>query len=346
MSLNTINQKLAWKSILLVATSLILIGGCNQKAGNGEQGTIISGNIQFPETNKLYFYSFADSVDFFLARQTPIDSALIQANGDFSFHLTNGAQYVFKLQLNGKELLSNLLILPGDKLEINFYGKQHTPKIVPYGNAAKFNSFLLKFVDKFYKEKEVKNEYYIASNYMDPNHYEIYTNKRKKDMLNFFNSYFENDSILPVYSSFVVNSIYYELASDRLMYLWKKRMKGEPIAPDSSFFYFTEPSFVQNSSAFVTPSYIRFLNLYIKDTYERMVERGELPLNKKDKLIPSVEKYRIASELLDGTFEDAALYSIIVNDGNDVSDSTINVYKTRTSLDALKASFKSKYGFN
>ena len=308
--------------------------------------TTVSGNIQPPAQSKIYFYSYADSVDFYLARQSPIDSAVIAQNGDFVFELKIDKPFVFSLQHDNKTLVSSLFLNPGDQLEIRFYGKQRIPKITPFGQEAKFNTYLLNFIDTFYNETTRHNEYYIASNYMDLQQYATYTDKRKKEMLDFFNSYFENETIKPVYTEFAVQSISYELASDRIMYLWKKRMKGEPVMPDSAYLQFTNSSFVENNKAFITPSYIRFINLYLKDTYERMVETGALPVNKGDTLIAAVEKYKLAGKLFKPPYRDAVLYNLLINESKVVTDKEIVSGPGKAGLDTLITLFETKYSLN
>lgn len=329
--------------ILSWITAFFALAGCNQQPAGDDGSTTITGNMQRSSAGKIYFYSYADSVDFFLARTTPLDSAIVDEQGNFSFKLKINTPHVFSLQHGNRNLVSNLLISKGDQLQFKFYGNNNIPKITPFGDEAKFNTFLLNFVDTFYNDTTTHNEYYIASNYMDAAQFAAYNDRRKKNMIDYFNRYFENDSLQSEYRDYALQTICYELASDRLMYLWKKRMKGESVAPDSSFFNFTNPSFVENEAAFITPSYIRFLNLYIKDTYERMVEKGELPVNKTDKLIPPVEKYKLANTMLTGKFREAVLYNIILNDQHDVSREEIASKIAPASLDRLITSFKSKY---
>ena len=125
---------------------------------------------------------------------------------------------------------------------------------------------------------------------MDIHQFTTYNNNRKQKQLNFFAKFFANDSINTDFRNYVVNTINYGIAVDRLMYIWKKRMKSENIYGDSTYFSFETPDFIENINAFNCPAYIRFLNLYIKDTYERMVEKGELTIDKSEVLKPSVEK--------------------------------------------------------
>jgi hypothetical protein len=324
----------------------LLFTGCTTTSKDKSGLTFIKGNIQLPASGKIYFYSYADSIDFYLARQSPVDSVTVAQNGDFAFELKIDKPYVFSLQHDKKTLVSSLFINPGDQLEIRFYGKQHLPRITPFGPEAKFNTYLLNFIDTFYNETNRHNEYYIASNYMDLQQYATYTDKRKREMLAFFNGYFNNDTLKTVYSDFAIQSICYELASDRIMYLWKKRMKGEPVIPDSAYLNYADPSFVENSKALITPSYIRFINLYLKDVFERMVETGTLPANEGDSLIVAVEKYKLALKLFNPPFRDVVLFNLLINEMNVVTDSEVVSSPGKAGLDTLISLFEKKYDLN
>jgi hypothetical protein len=205
-----------------------------------------------------------------------------------------------------------------------------------------YNKFLLQFIDSFY-QGENKHEYYIATNYMDILEFTTYNEKRKQKQLFFFNTFFKNDSINTDFKDYALNTINYGIAVDRLMYLWKKRMKSENIFGDSSFFAFETPSFIENRGAFNCPAYIRFLNLYIKDEYERKVEKGELPLDKSEKLVPEVEKYRLALRLLKKPYCNVVIYNIIQIDMNGIgNESTIDAPSVN-SMDSMESWFRRKY---
>jgi hypothetical protein len=314
--------------------------------GSDDKKTIIKGHIEFPVSDKIYFYSYRDTAATYLETMSVIDSSLIDKNGNYAFSLSPKILSSFNLVSGGNNLATNLFITPGEKIILNFIGKNNQPEFFPSGEAAKFNSYLVKFIDTFYKVQATKQEYYIATNYMDINAFASYNETRKQKQLEFFNSFFKYDPLKKDFKDYALNSIYYSIAADRLMYLWKKRMKGETVTADSSYFSFATPSFIENKNALLCPSYIRFLNLYIKDTFERMVERGELPLIKSEKLIPQVEKYKLALRLLKKPYCDVVLYNIIVGDLNDVAEKNHASHSSGISLDSLTVCFINKYGLN
>ncbi|MBL7923883.1 MAG: hypothetical protein JNL88_06770 [Bacteroidia bacterium] len=293
--------------------------------------------MEFPPAGKVYFMSYPDSVRLFLGRQEAMDSAEVDKNGAFILKPSVRMPAVFSLRCGNMDLAANLLIRPGDKLDFKFSGKDQEAVVDSKGEASDFNAFLLRFIRQFYKEPGVKNQYYIASNYMEPPAFEEYTLGRRDAMLDFYKTDDVGTGKDPLFRDYIHFTIQYEFACDRLMYIWKKRMKGHPVTPDSAYFSFAEPGFIENPKAFVTPSYIRFINLYLKESYESKVERGELPLVKGLALIPSVEKYRMARSGYHSPVQEALLYNLILNDLDPGGKAG------GAALDSLEKVFRHKY---
>jgi hypothetical protein len=319
---------------------LFSVAGCHSVDSDS---TVIKGNIQFPPAGKIYFYSFSDSIDIFLENKSVMDSAIIDQNGNYEFklHLKNSS--AFDLVCGKKNLATNLFISPGDKIKIVFSGKENITHVISDGEAAKFNSYLVQYLDTFYRAPSVKDEYYIGTNYMDIQQFTTYSERRKQRQLDFYTDYFKGDVVEREFNNYALNTISYGIAVDRLMYVWKKRMKGENIVVDSSYYNFATTEFLENKDAFNCPAYIRFLNLYIKDIYERMVERGELPIDESERLIPAVEKYNLALQLLNGPSRDAVLCNIIYSDMHNVAAAEPADRKRKQPLDSMLMTFRKKY---
>ncbi|MBK5285793.1 MAG: DUF4369 domain-containing protein [Bacteroidia bacterium] len=330
-------------SIIISFLYGIVLSGCNP---HDLGSTIIKGNIPFPSADKIYFYSFADSTDIFLENKVAMDSSVIDKNKNYSFSFQLKNSCVFDLIIGNKNLATNLFISPGDKITINFSGKNNESEIISSGDAGKYNTYLIKYLDAFYKNPKTKEEYYIGTNYMDIHHFVLYNESRKQEQLVFFNNFFANDELKKDFRDYALNTINYGIAVDRLMYLWKKRMKGETVIADSSYFSFATPEFIENKSAFNCPAYIRFLNLYIKDTYERMVDNGELPHDKSTRLIPAVEKYKLALRILHKPFRDVVLFNIIFSDMHNVTEKNISHALPEIALDSMIVRFNKKYSLN
>jgi hypothetical protein len=328
--------------VVLLLACFAFTGCFSDHKENGSESNV-KGHIQFPEKDKIYFYSYADSIDLFTDHKSAMDSAMIDKDGNYSFPLHHKNPLVFNLVNGDKNLVTNFFITPGDHLKINFVGKDQKIEIFPSGNAARYNAYLVKFLYAFYQEPLAKQQYYIVSNYMDLSQFTSYNETRRQEQVSFFKNFFRDDSLTKEFKDYALNTINYGAAVDRLMYLWKKRMKGEHVEADSTYFNFETSSFIENQDAFSTPSYSRFLNLYIKDTYERMVEHGELPLNKSEKLIPQVEKFKLAIKLLNRPYRDAVLYTIIPGDMNDVGNMNAQHAPSNISLDSMIVWFTHKY---
>ena len=329
--------------ISALAFFCFIFSGCFSNQKEDAQSTVIKGHIQFPEKDKIYFYSYADSADLFLDNKSAMDSALIDKDGNYLFTLHFKNPFVFNLVIGNKNLVTNFFIGPGDHMKINFVGKDHAVEIFPSGDVAKYNTYLLKFLYTFYQDPLIKQQYYIVSNYMDLQQFVSYNESRKQEQLNFFQNFFRNDSLHKEFKDNALNTINYGIAVDRLMYLWKKRMKGQRVDADSTYFSFETSSFVENIEAFSCPSYIRFLNLYIKDTYERMVEGGKLSAGKSGNPIPQVEKFKLAKRLLDRPYCDVVLYNVIRADMNDVANKNERHQSSKIPLDSMITWFIDKY---
>ena len=287
--------------------------------------------------------SFADTIDLYLEKKSALDSSLIDEKGNYTLTLHIKNPCAFNLQCGKKNLAANLFLSPGDNLEMNFIGKNHKPFIKRSGPEAKYNNYLIQFVDSFYNDPVLKPQYYIASNYMDLKQFVSYTDTRKQHQLGFFQSFFKGDSLRPEFRDYAVNTIEYGIAVDRLLYLWKKRMKSEAVNPDSGYYYFATPSYLENKHAFSCPAYIHFLNLYIMDTYVRMLEKGALPEKKSAALIPQVEKYKLAVQLLKPPFRDVVLLGIITNEINSMAqEDTTKPGSSASMIDKIEW-FKNKY---
>jgi len=331
--------------ILLISIAF-LFSACNGSDKSQSGSTVVEGTIQNPADGKIYFYTYIDSASLYLDNKSLIDSSAVDNKGHYSFTLPNNSPVIFNLQMGSNILANNLFLIPGAHLEINFTGKDNTPEINSSGHDSFYNKFLLQFLDSFFRDSSVRNEYYIASNYMDIHQFTEYIEKRKQKQLNFFNDYFKGDSLNNYFKNYCLNTINYGIASDKLYYLWKKRMKVENIRGDSSFFSFETKSFIENADALNCPAYIRFLNLYIKDTYERMVERGELPINRANKLIPQVEKYKLAVRLLERPYRDVVLYNLIHSEMNEIGNETSKYEAPTNSLDFMINWFCKKYAIS
>jgi hypothetical protein len=278
---------------------------CNTNNRQKENNIIIRGTLRHPGSDPLYLFSFPDTGAIYRETKEITDTAYFDHDGNYSFSISAAMPMTFDIGFKGKTLAVNLFACPGDRLEINFPGNDQLPEIDPGTPAGKFNKFLVLFLETFYVNPANKQEYYISTNYMDGTEFAKYNERRRSNQYKLFEDYYGGDSVRKEYKNYLVNTIEYGIGVDRLMYVWKKRMKNLPVTVDAkTYFNFETPSYVQNGSAFYCPAYIRFLNLYIKDIYDRKIEQGEISADSREGKIPAIGKYGLAEKLLSRPFRD------------------------------------------
>jgi len=319
---------------------LLIFVSCKPESRGRAGAIVVHGTIEFPAGKYVYLYSYPDTPTVYGMDKVKTDSCLINEKGGFELSMAVGFPVAFDLS-DGKDfLVSNLFACPGDEIEIVFGGKGHIPSVNDKNEAGWFNSFLVTLADSFYIDPAVKHEYYVTSNYLDRQQYEQYTNERRQRELMLFNNYFRDDSLRKEYKDYALNTIEYGIAIDRLMYVWKKRMKGQSVVIDPTYFSFLTPGFMQNATGFSCPAYIRFLNLYIKETYERKLVTGELKTGVG--FNPSVEKFKFAEQLLPAPYRDAVLYNIVLSDLHGITGGG-TFAPGKLSLDSMVSYFKVKH---
>ena len=179
----------------ILSLVFVVFAGCNSDRHKNSGIAIIQGNIQFPVNDKIYFYSYADSADIYLENKSAMDSSMVDKKGNYIFKLRCKNPLVFNLESGNKNLVTNLFISPGDDITINFSGKNNIPQVTPFSKAAEYNVYLIKFLDAFYLDPLVKQQYYIVSNYLDLNQFISYNEERKQSQLQFFKGFFREDSL-------------------------------------------------------------------------------------------------------------------------------------------------------
>lgn len=330
-----------------LAIILFAISACKSSSKEEQSGTVIAGNIKNAPDSFVYYKTYKDSVDLFLGIKTTIDSARIDANGNFELHPNVDSVSVFTLVCGNRDLIANALLTENGHLDITFTGKDFSPVIMSKNELSDYNSFLLKLIYKFYKKPDIKQEYYIASNYMDAMPYADYNAKRLDAMLDFYTENWGKRSSNQLYYDYAVYTMKYECAADRLMFLWKHRMKNLPVDPDSTYFNYTSQKFLNNPQAYISPSYIRFVNLYLKDKYETLAVAGKVvPGAEQFASVPPVQKYILASSLFEKPILNAVLYNLLLSDLKDVDNKDLSSVPSTRNLDSLELNFKLKYNLN
>ncbi len=297
-----------WIYILLILD--ILCGACNSPTPTDPDHSVIKGNIEYPSARMIYLFSFADSNAKYSGIRTPIDSAIIDKHGDYVFSFKLKECSVCDLRIGEKMVEPNLFLCKGETLTINFTEKENKPLITGDDITAKQNNYLQKFLQKFYSDPEVKQFYYISSNYLPVTEYSAYMEKRRNEQKTFYDEFFRSNKPEKEFADYATSEIEYQNAADKLMCVWKKRMKGEDATQDSTYDRLSDRSFLENSRAVKSPAYFHFLTLYVSDIYERLLAERKIPKNATDRLDPLYEKRNIASEYLNGIARDIVLRNL------------------------------------
>ena len=320
-----------------------LLNACSSGDSVPGDQAFIRGKINFPDRNVVYFCSYANEVDRAIGQKTTLDSAITDAEGNYLLKTHWTKPDLFDLKNGSKDLVSNFFICPGDEVVLNFPDKQQHVKISGAGKSVSYCKFINALVDTFYNEPQTHHQYYIESNYYTPVYYGTFCDDRRSRKMEMFNHSFKEYEISSDFKNLMVSEITYQSAVDRLMFSWKKRMKGEDNVIDSSYYDFLSPSLVENQQALKSPSYLRFLNLYIKDKYERLLETRKLGSDKSEPINAAVEKSRIAINELSLPFRNVPLFNIIHDDMISTGDKKgINTF-SKTPGDSLLARFFRKY---
>ncbi len=332
---------------LLVYTGLYVLlfclaVGCKSTSDKIDANSVvIKGHTDYNKGTKLFLFGYADSADLFLDNLSAMDTSLVDENGDYYFSLKKSLNTVCELQTIDSVLIPILYLTPGKELIINFSSENHNPDYNTSSIEARYNEYFLKLIDTFYKEPEAKQFYYISSNFLEIEQFDKYITQRRDRQLAFYDDYFENANADSNFKNFAYNQINYQYGTDKMYWVIKKRMKGVKLKIDSAYYNFLTPSFIQNEKAIACPAYIRFLKFYLKNTYERKVEK-DLE-NKLPVAIPATEKYNIAVHDFKGLALKAALYNIIYDDMYGIGNNEIYNNIPLKSFDRLLILFKQKY---
>ncbi|MDP1727583.1 MAG: hypothetical protein Q8M15_12435 [Bacteroidota bacterium] len=316
--------------------------GCKSKSDKSDANSVvIKGHTDFKKGTKLFLFGYTDSTDLFLDNLSAIDTSLVDENGDYYFSLKRSLNTVCELQTKDSVLVPILYLSPGKEHSINFSSESDNPGFNTSAIEGKYNDYFMKLIDTFYKEPEAKQFYYISSNFLESRQFDDYITERREKQLAFFENYFKDVIVDSNFKNFALSQIHYQFGTDKMYWVIKKRMKGVKLKIDSSYYNFLSPSLIQNQKAISCPGYIRFVKFYLKDTYERRVEK-ELE-NKLPVTLPAREKYNIAVHDFKGPALKAALYNIIYDDMGGIGNSEIYKNISLQSFDKLLLLFKQKY---
>jgi hypothetical protein len=334
------------KKFLLVAFVLlgIFFTSCSQYANENPQDTVLKGTIKFAHEGNLYLIGYADSINKILGKKTTIDTTKIDRNGEYRFSIHAQSANEYELKLMDTILVTDIYIAPGNKVILNFDEIHSDPYFSKNDMEGKYNDFRVKLSRKFYFEPEVKQMYYISANYLHIDQFDSFVKMRRNQQMTFFDDYFKGQKPDPEFEKYARAEINYQYGIDKLMFLWKKRIKNIDIFPDSSYYSdISKKGYLENPDALNSPAYIHFLNLYINNMYgEKMVKNAIR--NKDAKPInTTIEKYKLTLSTLNKPYRDIVLYNIITTEMNSAESDALFRNKSKPSIDILIDWLRKKY---
>jgi len=306
---NFMNYKdLFYGLCILVFTNL---SACTHEPKENPGDTILKGHINFDFKGPLYLSGYADSMDQILGRKTVLDTAVIDKKGNYRFVLHACQSCIYDLKTADSLWLSSLYISPQNKLKIDFNERLKDPVIDTSNMEGRYNDFRVKLTWKFFKENETKQFYYIGANYLTLNQFDTFVQGRRKQMHSFYDQYFKGLKPDEEFQKYALAEIDYQYGIDKMMFLWKHRIKDVDIFPDSSYYkYITSTSYLNNPDAISSQAYAHYLILYINNIYGEMLAKNHLPTP----VHPIAEKYSLACINLEEPFRDIVIANLIVSD--------------------------------
>lgn len=288
----------------MILCAMLLIMSC----GRQNDTAIIRGKISGHSNENLFFHCFKNETDKYLNLKSKTDSCKTDKEGNFTFKINTESPKLFDLRLEDEFLCSNLFISNGDELKLSFSGNELLPMADKSTRAGLYNSFLLEFINRFFKEPTEKHKYYIESNHYSLPAYQNYTQCRRSMQKNLYEKYFQKMEVDSSFRNFILNEIDYEYVNDNLMLYWKRRMKYSQNLKDSTNKYgFLSEVKLMNTEALLSPAYYRFIHLFVNDKLAQEIESKIIPLD------GSLEKRKICYKYFKGKYLQIALSDLNSN---------------------------------
>ena len=295
--------------------SAIILAGCQRQVHENAGDTVLKGNIKFASHGSLYLLGYSDSIDKFLGRKTVLDSDRIENNGDYRFVFHPKSPNIYDLKSADSLLLSSIYISPFNKLTISFGDKYSDPIIDTSKMEGKYNDYREKLIQKFYKDNAVKQFYYIGANYLTLTQFDSFVLARKEQMHAFFENYFKGQKLDPGFEKYALAEINYQYGIDKLMFLWKHRIKNKDVTVDSTYYKdISGKAYLENPDAMGSPAYYHYLNLYINNMYGEMLVKKQDDHIKEKRANPVVEKYNLACQNISWEYNLIVIFNIIRDD--------------------------------
>jgi len=318
---------------------VLAISGCQLKRTENYGAMQINGRIKFACNQKIFLLGYPDSVSMFTGKKVVLDTFLINKDGDFYFNIKPSVSNIYELRLADTVLMSDLYLIPNNTLTLHFLKKYDVSRIDTSNITGKCNDYRAKLEYQFYREPQIKQLYYISANYMTVPMFDSFCKDRRTRMLNFYANYFNDKYPDRDFDNYARAELKYQYAIDKLMYLWKKRIKNMDVFPDSIYYDFSVKSYLEDKDALQSQAYFHFLKLYINNIYGEDIVKKSRSLQETQTKNPVIEKYKLAIKNLSIPFRDIVLCNIISGEMTREEFTSIS----KSGMVAMKKWFENKY---
>lgn len=308
---------------------LILLQECKHRDNNI---THISGNIKnhSKSPQKLYLYLLPDSITFYNTDKIVLDSCRIGEDGRFDFKLNKLIKSTFfDLSIGDLVIARNYFIQPNQALYLELDASYLPAQLINLKNVDRYNQFLQTYSDTFYRKPEVKQYYYVQSNFLLAPEYAKYIDERHLHQLEFASNILSDANSDKLFVNYLQSEIDYQWANDKTAFLWKKWIRNEEVKLDTAYYNYASKLIIDNPDALVSPAYIRFLHLYIRELHR------QLPIQIQNRTEGTIKRCEIASKCLKGNALKIALFHIMKDELSNVKSLGIVDEKRKLKLNEL-----------
>lgn len=288
---------------------------CFQSCTERNDLTTVSGKIiHYPKnSNKVYLHLLPDTITFYQTDKIIIDSSTLSEQGEFSFKIHQIKKSTFfDLSVGDVAITRNFFIQTNQNVNLELDMSVVPAKLINIESLDRYNKFLQTYSDTFYRKPEVKQYYYVQSNFLLAPEYAKYIDERHNHQLEFASDILSDMNSDKVFVNYLKSEIDYQWANDKTAFLWKKWIRNEEVKLDTSYYNYATTLNIDNPNALISPAYIRFLHLYIRELHR------QVPIPIQRATDGSVMKCDIAKNHLKGTALKIALYHILQDELSNV----------------------------
>lgn len=285
---------------------LILFQACHQSNRDDAVVQVRLLNCKGKDCERVILYKYREPFSLIHLKKEPVDTFTADRSGRLRFTI-QADQLPCLIDLGGSSYVfsRDIYISRGDRLKLVFDHAYDPPSLVSRTESGRYNSFLQTFADTFYRNPEVRNDYYNGSNFLLVPDYAKYIDKRHQQQLQFAEEILNDPGADSLFKKFLLHEINYQWANDKTAFLWKKWIRNEEVPLPGEYFDFLNQLDLHDPDAWKSPAYQRFLELYVRELHR------QLPVSSQTGTYTARVKADLASRIFSGTTLKIALWQIL-----------------------------------